>query len=80
MARYDGLTGLLNRPALEERVEQAHNHACRSGGAYVVALIDIDRFGEYNDHYGHQAGDVVLRGVGRILSALTKRPADVCGR
>ena len=80
MARYDGLTGLLNRPALEEKIEQAHEQACRHGRPYVVALIDIDRFGEYNDHYGHQAGDAVLRKVGGILSARTVQPADVCGR
>ncbi|WP_423822092.1 GGDEF domain-containing protein [Salinisphaera sp. SPP-AMP-43] len=80
MARYDGLTGLLNRPALEARIEQAHEAAQREGRGYALALIDIDRFGEYNDHYGHQAGDTVLSEVGRLLSAETRAATDVCGR
>lgn len=80
MARYDGLTGLLNRPALEARVEQTHEAARREGCGYALALIDIDRFGEYNDHYGHQAGDAVLSEVGRLLSAESHAATDVCGR
>lgn len=80
MARYDGLTGLLNRPTLEESVEQAHGRACRDGRTYALALVDVDRFGEYNDHYGHQAGDAVLGDIGRILAACARRPGDVCGR
>ncbi|HSD80004.1 MAG TPA: diguanylate cyclase [Solirubrobacteraceae bacterium] len=61
LARTDDLTGLANRRAWEELLERELASAARTGLPVAVALIDLDRFKEYNDLYGHQAGDRVLR-------------------
>ena len=57
----DPLTGLPNRRAWDERVDEELERAERSGTPLSLALIDIDNFKEVNDHEGHQAGDVLLR-------------------
>ncbi|MFB3828089.1 MAG: diguanylate cyclase domain-containing protein [Bryobacteraceae bacterium] len=64
----DRLTGLLNRAALERRLEEA-----KFGG--VVAVCDMDDFKEINDRYGHLAGDDILRNIGHLLRA-SIRPED----
>ena len=66
-ARTDGLTGLFNRRAFDQRLEEMFV-AYRAGGrSFVVVLIDIDRFKLINDTYGHQAGDGVLQQLARML-------------
>jgi diguanylate cyclase (GGDEF)-like protein len=59
----DPLTGLGNRRRMEEDLATAHARALRTDRPYGVALFDIDHFKRYNDHYGHLAGDQVLRRV-----------------
>ena len=61
MARRDALTGLPNRRALEEQLPQAMARARRRRSSLSVAILDIDHFKDYNDTYGHLAGDEVLR-------------------
>ena len=80
LSRLDRLTGLLNRHALESALASAHAHAQREGKAYAVAMIDIDAFGAYNDHYGHQYGDAALQQVADALADHARRPLDTCGR
>jgi len=80
MARHDGLTGLFNRPALEYALDQARAFSARERRSYALALIDIDFFGDYNDHFGHQDGDSALRQVAGAIGARARRPNDVCGR
>ncbi|HKO36935.1 MAG TPA: sensor domain-containing diguanylate cyclase [Solirubrobacterales bacterium] len=65
MARHDSLTGLPNRRALEEQLPQAMARARRSRSPLSVAILDIDRFKDYNDTHGHLAGDEVLRACAR---------------
>lgn len=60
MAFVDALTGLPNRRALDERL-------ARSSGRIAVAMADVDHFKRFNDRYGHEAGDRVLRSVAREL-------------
>ena len=81
VAMHDGLTGLLNRAALEEQALSLWEHAQRAGEPVSVMLIDIDHFKAYNDCYGHQAGDRCLREVAlAIRSAARRRPLDVVAR
>jgi len=66
-ARTDGLTGLYNRRAFDNRIEELFA-AFRGGGrSFVLALIDIDHFKSFNDTHGHQVGDHVLQEVAKSL-------------
>ena len=67
-ALTDPLTGLGNRRRMSEDLARAHAHARRTGRAYAMALLDIDHFKLYNDHYGHLAGDETLRQVAQCFS------------
>jgi diguanylate cyclase (GGDEF)-like protein len=62
-ARTDPLTTIANRLGLQEDLELLSSQAQRYGHRYSAALCDIDHFKEYNDHFGHLAGDDVLRRV-----------------
>ena len=64
----DTLTGLLNRSSLQDTLEQAIYQNNRSGVPMTVVAIDLDRFKLINDTLGHSAGDIVLRGVGRLMN------------
>jgi two-component system chemotaxis response regulator CheY len=63
----DALTGLGNRRRMDADLARAHAWALRVGRGYAVTMFDIDHFKLYNDHYGHPAGDEILRQVGRCL-------------
>ncbi len=80
-ARRDGLTGLLNRAAFDERLEALHAQAQRESAGLAIVLIDIDHFKAFNDHYGHPAGDQCLRMIAStVRHAARRRPLDVVGR
>lgn len=68
-AVLDGLTGLTNRRALDDRLLSELAHATRHGREMSVLLIDIDHFKAINDTHGHLAGDEVLRAVADTLQA-----------
>lgn len=78
-ARVDGLTGCLNRDALEMRLGQVVSEATANGHPLSLALLDLDRFKAINDLFGHQRGDEVLRSVGAALLE-SVRAADTVGR
>jgi diguanylate cyclase (GGDEF)-like protein len=63
MAYYDDLTGLRGRRALNERLRGL-------GGRYVIAMLDVDHFKRFNDDYGHEAGDEVLRMVAKRIAGV----------
>jgi diguanylate cyclase (GGDEF)-like protein/PAS domain S-box-containing protein len=75
-ARHDALTGLLNRPALEEHLGTV---LAADPAGTLVFFVDLDGFKAVNDTYGHDAGDAVLTEVARRLGA-GLRPGDVVGR
>lgn len=78
-ALHDPLTGLPNRVLMLELLEHAFRAARRSGHTSALLFLDLDRFKEINDTYGHQAGDELLIGVaGRLASVL--RPGDSLAR
>jgi len=79
LGRTDGLTGLPNRRALEDHLEQAHLAARRRGEQLSVVMIDLDNFKVFNDTFGHLAGDDLLRNYAlRLRSRL--RAADFVAR
>lgn len=81
VAMHDGLTGLLNRAALEAQVRQLWQQAVRDRLPVSVVLADIDHFKAYNDCYGHQAGDQCLRDVAATIRRVARRrPLDLVAR
>jgi diguanylate cyclase (GGDEF)-like protein len=78
-ATVDGLTGLLNRPALDLLAEQAFKDMRRDGSRLSMIMVDLDNFKAVNDGFGHQAGDAVLvRSVEALRSCL--RSSDLACR
>ncbi|WP_323122339.1 sensor domain-containing diguanylate cyclase [Burkholderia alba] len=80
LARTDALTGLSNRGAFDETLRAEWARAHRTGQPLSLLFVDIDQFKPYNDYYGHQAGDDVLKAVGRCLALCVHRPADDVAR
>lgn len=79
VARTDDLTGLANRRAWEEQLPRELARAQRDERPLCVAMLDLDRFKDYNDEHGHQAGDRLLKQLaGTWRDAL--RPTDVLAR
>ncbi len=79
MAVRDPLTGLFNRRYLEETLEREFLRATRQGAPIALIMLDIDHFKQYNDTYGHDAGDVLLRELGAFLQRCC-RGSDVACR
>jgi len=79
LALQDGLTGLLNRRALDERLAQEVDRARRHAHPLTVALADVDHFKRINDTYGHLVGDEALKAVAALCQA-TARGGDSIGR
>ncbi len=79
MAIRDALTGLFNRRYLDETLERELAKAQREGRPLSLVVMDIDRFKEVNDAFGHKAGDVMLQRLGELLRAQT-RAGDVACR
>ena len=78
-AYHDGLTGVFNRVYFELRLMSALRHAAQTGGRLAVLFLDLNRFKEVNDTYGHGVGDAVLIAVARRIQAQV-RDADLVAR
>ena len=76
----DGLTGIQNRRMFDQHVQRVWQHAVRDEERLAVLLVDIDCFKDFNDRYGHQAGDECLRAVAVALSQGARRPMDFVAR
>jgi len=80
LANIDGLTELANRRRFDEVYEREWARARRGRRPLSLALLDIDAFKQYNDRYGHPAGDRALRSVARVAGAAMRRPSDLAAR
>jgi diguanylate cyclase (GGDEF)-like protein len=80
LAHVDGLTELANRRRFDQVYDLEWQRARRTGQPLSLALLDIDAFKQFNDLYGHQAGDRTLRAVARLAAAHMRRPADLAAR
>jgi diguanylate cyclase (GGDEF)-like protein len=76
---HDALTGIPNRLLVEERCRQEDARSGRSGSTYSLAVLDVDHFKRFNDNYGHDVGDMVLKALGETLR-FSLRQGDLCAR
>jgi diguanylate cyclase (GGDEF)-like protein len=79
LSTTDALTGVPNRRAMDEHLSDEMARARRYGTPLAVVMLDLDHFKLLNDHYGHAAGDQVLKHVARILEG-EKRRGDTIAR
>ncbi len=79
LATTDGLTGIANRRAFQERLELEYARSVRYSAPLALLILDVDRFKGFNDTFGHQGGDEVLRKLGRLL-ATCARDTDFVAR
>lgn len=80
LSREDWLTGLANRRSFEEAFVHATREAAEHGQPIGVALLDVDHFKQFNDRYGHAAGDRALQAVASVLAELTRRTGEIAAR
>ncbi|MFM0050656.1 sensor domain-containing diguanylate cyclase [Caballeronia grimmiae] len=76
----DGLTGVFNRAYFDERFAQEFSLASASSQPLCVLLIDVDHFKQYNDTFGHLAGDECLKQVAGALASTLRRQSDFIAR
>lgn len=75
---HDPLTGLFNRRYMEEMLERELRRAARAQDSLSVVMLDLDRFKHFNDMFGHDAGDAVLRELGAFLESHTRGGDIAC--
>lgn len=80
LSAQDGLTGIANRRRFDEVIGLEWRRAVRTGSTMSVILIDIDNFKEFNDAYGHAAGDECLKRVAHALVGGLRRAGDLVAR
>lgn len=80
LSTIDGLTGISNRRRFDDTLASEWKRAARLGQPLALAILDMDWFKNYNDHYGHQAGDDCLRTFARLLEANVRRTGDLVAR
>jgi two-component system cell cycle response regulator len=78
-ATHDALTGVYNRGAILEHLQQEWNRTQREGGTLGVIMCDLDHFKRVNDTYGHQIGDLAIQAMAEACHK-TMRPTDIVAR
>ncbi len=79
LATLDGLTGIKNHRVFKERLEEEYHRASRYTLSISLIILDVDRFKQFNDSFGHPAGDEVLKTVSKLLQA-NSRDTDLVAR
>jgi diguanylate cyclase (GGDEF)-like protein len=76
----DQLTGIMNRRSFNNRLDLEWNRAKRDRTKLSLLIVDVDRFKNYNDTFGHQQGDLALQTVAKVLTQSIKRAVDLAAR
>jgi diguanylate cyclase (GGDEF)-like protein len=81
LSQHDGLTGLYNHRMFLERLEQEISKSYRTGRTLSLMMLDIDHFKQFNDNFGHQVGDAVLKELAEIMMEQSRsKSLDICCR
>lgn len=80
LIRVDKLTNIGNRRAFDERFDLEWRRCQRATGSLALLMCDIDHFKQFNDHYGHRAGDECLRRIAAVLDRCFQRAAEFVAR
>jgi diguanylate cyclase (GGDEF)-like protein len=80
LARTDELTGIANRRRFEEQFAEEYRRAQRAGTPLSLLMIDVDKFKQFNDHLGHQAGDRCLKRLATVIKRGLRRGGDSAAR
>ena len=80
LSQHDALTGVANRRTFDQYLESQIAVARRLNRTVSLVMCDVDAFKAYNDHYGHQAGDQILKRVAAAIKSSSKRTADIVAR
>lgn len=80
LSLQDGLTGVANRRRLDAELQRAHASAVRDQRPLSLLMVDLDRFKDFNDRYGHLAGDEALKSVADLLRREVSRASDFVAR
>lgn len=80
LATTDSLTGLRNRRKFDSEIETEWRRAIRQSGTLALLLIDADHFKQFNDTFGHQAGDHALRAIADCIQQSATRAGDCAAR
>ncbi|MFB2889885.1 GGDEF domain-containing protein [Aeromonas veronii] len=80
LAKQDPLTGVANRRHFNIELDRALAHSQETGAPLSLILIDVDYFKRFNDHYGHQVGDMCLKEVAQALNRAVRTPSDLVAR
>jgi diguanylate cyclase (GGDEF)-like protein/PAS domain S-box-containing protein len=80
LSTTDALTEVGNRRLFDQTLKSEWQRAARRQGPIALLMIDVDHFKEYNDHYGHPAGDAVLREIARMVGESVRRGGELVAR
>lgn len=80
LVHLDGLTGIGNRRFFDNALVAEMRAASRAGTSLGMVMLDIDQFKQFNDTYGHPAGDSCLKAVAGVLKTVCRRPRDLIAR
>jgi diguanylate cyclase (GGDEF)-like protein len=80
LAMKDELTGLANRRQFETSLKDEFSRAMRDASSLALIMIDVDCFKQYNDIYGHPAGDECLKTISKVVAEGKHRPGDLAAR
>lgn len=80
LAMQDGLTGLANRRHFDLALKNEFSRGMRNGSSLALIMIDVDCFKQYNDIFGHTAGDACLKAIATVVAGYQRRPGDMAAR